>query len=106
MSNVVILFSGQGAQKVGMGKDLVDAYPVARELFSQADEALGYGLSDVMFNGPDEELTRTSRCQPALYLHGLTCLAALKEKVPSLHPVAAAGPLAWRVHRACGGGDV
>ena len=50
MSNVVILFSGQGAQKVGMGKDLVDAYPAAKELFAKADEALGYSLSDIMFN--------------------------------------------------------
>lgn len=91
MSDVVILFSGQGAQKVGMGKDLVDAYPVAKELFAEADQSLGYALSEVMFNGSDEELTKTSRCQPALYLHGLACLAVLKEKVPSLNPVAAAG---------------
>ncbi|MFK7911046.1 MAG: ACP S-malonyltransferase, partial [Akkermansiaceae bacterium] len=86
MSNVVILFSGQGAQKVGMGKDLADAYPAAKALFDQADESLGYSLSEVMFNGPDQELTRTSRCQPALYLHGLACLAVLKEKVPALNP--------------------
>ncbi len=91
MSNVVILFSGQGAQKVGMGKDLADAYPSAKALFDQADESLGYRLSEIMFNGPDEELTRTSRCQPALYLHGLACLAVLKEKLPTLNPVAAAG---------------
>ena len=91
MSNVVILFSGQGAQKVGMGKDLTDAYPTAKALFDQADQALGYSLSETMFHGPDEELTRTSRCQPALYLHGLACLAVLKEKIPSLNPVAAAG---------------
>jgi len=91
MSNVVILFSGQGAQKVGMGQDLVSAYPVAQDLFSKADESLGYSLSEIMFSGPDEQLTRTAYCQPALYLHGLACLAVLKEKVPSLTPVAAAG---------------
>ncbi len=91
MNNVVILFSGQGAQKVGMGKDLVDAYPAAREVFAKADEALGYSLSDIMFTGPDDQLTRTAYCQPALYLHGLACLEVLKEKVPSLNPVAAAG---------------
>ena len=91
MSNVVILFSGQGAQKVGMGKDLVDAYPAAKELFAKADEALGYSLSDIMFNGPDDQLTRTAYCQPALYLHGLACLEVLREKVPALNPVAAAG---------------
>ena len=91
MNNVVVLFSGQGAQKVGMGQDLAEAYPVAQEIFNQADAALGYSLSDVMFSGPNEELTRTSRCQPALYVHGLACLAALKEKLPELNPVAAAG---------------
>ncbi len=91
MSNVVILFSGQGAQKVGMGKDLVDSYSVAKDLFAKADEALGYALSEIMFTGPDDQLTRTAYCQPALYLHGLACLAVLKEKVPALNPVAAAG---------------
>ena len=91
MNNVVILFSGQGAQKVGMGQDLADAYPVAKELFAKADAALGYSLSEVMFSGPNEELTRTSRCQPALYIHGLACLAALRERLPELKPVAVAG---------------
>lgn len=88
---VVVLFSGQGAQKVGMGKDLVDAYPAAKALYEQADKALDRGLSAVMFEGPDEELTRTGNCQPALYLHGLACLEVLKEKVADLEIVAAAG---------------
>ncbi len=74
-----------------MGKDLADAYPAVQEMFSKADEALGYSLSDIMFNGPDEELTKTSRCQPALFLHGLACLEVLKEKVPALNVVATAG---------------
>ena len=91
MGNVVVLFSGQGAQKVGMGKDLADAYPAVQEMFSKADDALGYSLSDIMFNGPDEELTKTSRCQPALFLHGLACLEVLKAKVPTLDVVATAG---------------
>lgn len=91
MSNVVLLFSGQGAQTVGMGKDIVENYPVARALFDEADAALGFSLSEIMFEGPAEELTKTSRCQPALYLHGLACLAALRERVPGLNPVAAAG---------------
>ena len=65
MSNAVILFSGQGAQTVGMGKDLVENYPVAKALFDEADAALGFALSKIMFEGPEEELTKTSRCQPA-----------------------------------------
>ena len=88
---VVLLFSGQGAQKVGMGKDLVEAFPVAKKLFDRADEVLGFKLSEVMFNGPIEELTRTSRCQPALYLHGLAALEVLREKVPTLDVAACAG---------------
>lgn len=91
MSNVVVLFSGQGAQKVGMGEDLANAYPRVEEMFAKADKALGYSLSDIMFHGPDEELTRTARCQPALFVHGLACLEVLKEKVPGLNPVATAG---------------
>lgn len=91
MSKAVILFSGQGAQKVGMGQDLIENYPVAKALFEEADAALGFSLSEIMFNGPDEELMKTSRCQPALYLHGLACLAALKERVPDFEAVAAAG---------------
>lgn len=91
MSNIAILFSGQGAQTVGMGKDLVEKYPTAKALFEQADEALGFSLSNIMFEGPEDELMRTSRCQPALYLHGLACLAVLKERLPALNPVAAAG---------------
>ena len=89
--DAVLLFSGQGAQKVGMGKDLYDQYPVAKALIEQADKALGESLSAVMFEGPGEELTRTCNCQPALYVHGLACLAVLKELVPSLNPMAAAG---------------
>ncbi|WP_367873634.1 ACP S-malonyltransferase [Luteolibacter sp. Populi] len=91
MSDVVLLFSGQGAQKVGMGKDFHEASQTARAMFRKADEVLGFPLSQTMFEGPDDELTRTSRCQPALYLHGLVALALLKERVGGLVPVAAAG---------------
>jgi [acyl-carrier-protein] S-malonyltransferase len=88
---VVLLFAGQGAQKVGMGQDLAAAYPKAQELFDRADAILGFKISDVMFQGPIEELTRTSRCQPALYAHGLALLEVLKERVPGLEIAACAG---------------
>ena len=91
MSKIVLLFSGQGAQKVGMGKDWVETSATARKLAHQADVALGYSLSDIMFDGPDEELTKTSNCQPALYLHGLMALALLRKRLPDFSPVAAAG---------------
>jgi len=87
----VLLFAGQGAQKVGMGKDLFEASPAARALFEQADSALGFSLTEVMFEGPITELTRTSRCQPALYVHGLACLAVLGENIGGMEPVASAG---------------
>lgn len=91
MSDIVLLFSGQGAQKVGMGKDFAGHSAAARAMAERADEVLGFQLSRVMFEGPDEELTRTSRCQPALYLHGLMALALIRERLPALRPVAAAG---------------
>ncbi len=91
MSDIVLLFSGQGAQKVGMGKDFAEKSATCREMAAKADEALGFSISQIMFEGPDEELTKTSRCQPALYLHGLMALAMIRERLPNLNPVAAAG---------------
>lgn len=91
MKQFVLLFSGQGAQKVGMGKDFAEKSAIAREMAAKADEALGFSISQIMFEGPDEELTKTSRCQPALYLHGLMALALLRERLPDFTPVAAAG---------------
>ena len=74
-----------------MGKDWAESSRTAREMAAKADAALGFAISEVMFEGPDEELTKTSRCQPALYLHGLMALALVKERLPNLKPVAAAG---------------
>jgi [acyl-carrier-protein] S-malonyltransferase len=91
MSEIVLLFSGQGAQKTGMGKDFMEASATAREMAARADEALGFPISTIMADGPEDELTKTSRCQPALYLHGLMALALVRERLPELRPVAAAG---------------
>ena len=88
---IALLFAGQGAQAVGMGKDLVAEFPVAADLFKQADDILGFPLSQTTFEGPADELTKTSVCQPALYVHGLACLAVLKEKLPRFVFHAAAG---------------
>lgn len=88
---IAILFSGQGAQTVGMGRDLASNYPAASDLFKRADSILGWSLSKVAFEGPDEALTQTRNCQPALYVHGLACLAALHAEIGEFDIHAAAG---------------
>jgi [acyl-carrier-protein] S-malonyltransferase len=79
MKKIALLFAGQGAQSVGMGRDLAEQFPTAADLFRRADEILGRNLSEIAWTGPIEELTKTSNCQPALYVHGLACLAILHE---------------------------
>jgi [acyl-carrier-protein] S-malonyltransferase len=88
---IALLFAGQGAQTVGMGKDLAARYPAAGELFSRADEIVGRPLTQVAFEGPEEELTQTRNCQPALFVHGLACLAALRAEMGEFEVAAAAG---------------
>ena len=88
---IALLFAGQGAQCVGMGRDLSERYPVAAELFREADEILGRNLCDIAWSGPMEELTKTSNCQPALYVHALAALAALREGFGEFEVGGAAG---------------
>jgi [acyl-carrier-protein] S-malonyltransferase len=77
---LALLFSGQGAQKVGMGKSLYDLSPAARAVFDEADRVLGWSLTKICFEGPDTDLTQTKVCQPALFVHGLALRAALQER--------------------------
>src|SRR4029079_3581931 len=88
---IALLFAGQGAHCGGMGRALAERYPVAADLFRQSDEILGRNLSDIAWNGPLEELTRHSNCQPAMYVHALAVLAALREVVGELEVAGAAG---------------
>src|SRR6266480_4779884 len=76
---IALLFAGQGAQRVGMGRELAENFPPAANLCAQADEILGRQLTDIMWNGPAETLTTTSNCQPALYVHSLAALAVVRE---------------------------
>lgn len=74
-----------------MGRDLAVHFPQAAELFAMADSILGYSLSNIAWNGPEETLTQTKHCQPALYVHGLACLAALRSLAGNFPVHAAAG---------------
>ena len=85
------VFSGQGAQTVGMGKDLAEAFPEAKALFDEADAVLGYEQSSIIFNGPAEKLTESRYCQPAIYTMSCAALAAFKTRYPDVTPVGCAG---------------
>ena len=87
--NLVFMFSGQGSQYVGMGKDLYDNYKSAAEIIDRADNIMDFDLKDMMFNGPEEELNNTKNTQPAIYTVSAAVGAVLKEK--GLKAAAAAG---------------
>ncbi len=77
---VAYVFPGQGSQAVGMGHDLQEAYAIARKTYQEADEALGFPLSELCFNGPEEELRRTHNAQPAILATSIACLRAAGEQ--------------------------
>lgn len=91
MAPTALLFSGQGAQRVGMGADLAEASPSARAILHLSPEVLPEDFLTVMQKGPEETLTRTAYCQPGLYLHGLALLEILRERLPQFSPAATAG---------------
>src|SRR3954462_13002474 len=91
MSKTALLFAGQGAQVVGMGKDLAEQFPSAKAWFERANAAVGYDLAGICFNGPEAELTKTENAQPGIFLVSWVAFELLQERVPSLRFDATAG---------------
>ncbi len=88
--DVAFLFAGQGAQYVGMGKDLYEAFPEAKTIFDKADGVLGFSLSRLCFEGPQQELTKTANCQPAILTMSIACWEVFKQAASSsLHQATA-----------------
>jgi [acyl-carrier-protein] S-malonyltransferase len=81
-TKIAFIFPGQGSQAVGMGKDLAEKYPIARQTFEEADEALGYKLSQLCFEGPEEQLRLTEITQPAILTASIAALRVLEGRVP------------------------
>jgi [acyl-carrier-protein] S-malonyltransferase len=79
---IALLFPGQGSQSIGMGKDLFDKYPIARQTFEEADDALGYKLSQLCFEGPEDQLRLTEITQPAILTASVAALRVLETRIP------------------------
>jgi len=79
---IALLFPGQGSQSIGMGKDLFEKYPIARQTFEEADDALGYKLSQLCFEGPEDQLRLTEITQPAILTVSIASLRVLETRIP------------------------
>jgi [acyl-carrier-protein] S-malonyltransferase len=101
-NTIALLFPGQGSQAVGMGKELAEKYPVARRTFEEADEALGYKLSAVCFEGPEEQLRLTEITQPAILTASVAALRVLETRMPKPSYVAGHSLGEYSAHVAAG----
>lgn len=105
MSNIALIFPGQGAQFVGMGREFYEASPQAKAIFDQADTVID-GLTDVIFNGPADKLTSTKYCQPAIFTFSIAAYEAIKDqlKLKNLEPQFAAGLSLGELSALCSSG--
>ena len=101
-SGIAFIFPGQGSQAVGMGKDLAEKYPVARQTFEEADEALGYKLSQLCFEGPEEQLRLTEITQPAILTTSMAALRVVQTHIPKPSFVAGHSLGEYSAHVAAG----
>ena len=99
---IALLFPGQGSQSVGMGKELAEKYPIARQTFAEADDALGYKLSQVCFEGPEEQLRLTEITQPAILTVSVAALRVLETRIPKPSYVAGHSLGEYSAHVASG----
>ncbi|MFH0778975.1 MAG: ACP S-malonyltransferase [Candidatus Eisenbacteria bacterium] len=100
---VGLLFPGQGSQFVGMGKELFDAFPAARATYEEADSILGFSISGISFEGPEDTLRQTLNTQPAIFVHSIAAFRVLREE--GLSPAAGMGPSAAAARASQGEGD-
>ena len=101
-NTVALIFPGQGSQIVGMGKDLAEKFPAARETFEEADEALGYKLSQLCFDGPEDQLRLTEITQPAILTVSIAALRVLEARIPRPGNVAGHSLGEYSAHVAAG----
>jgi [acyl-carrier-protein] S-malonyltransferase len=91
MKQRAVVFAGQGAQFLGMGKDLAAAYPACKDLFDRASSVMGFDLARLCAEGPIEEITKSDNCQPAIFVTSVACSTALKLRRPELSFAGTAG---------------
>lgn len=101
-NTIALIFPGQGSQVIGMGKELAEKYPEARQTFAEADEALGYKLSQLCFEGPEDQLRLTEITQPAILTTSIAALRVLETRMPKPHFVAGHSLGEYSAHVASG----